>query len=52
MKGILKENERRIKLTNNNREEIDKLMLIYMELKKQEMIISKELGVIIQGYRT
>lgn len=48
LKGILNENIRKIKkATNQSQEEIEKLLLIYQELKSQEMQISKELGIVI-----
>ncbi len=48
MKGILNENLRKIKKANNqSTEEIEKLLLIYQELKSQEIQISKELGIVI-----
>ncbi len=48
LKGILNENLRKIKKANNqSQEEIEKLLLIYQELKTQEIQISKELGIVI-----
>ncbi|WP_291725816.1 DNA primase [Bernardetia sp.] len=48
LKGILKENLRKIKKANNqSQEEIEKLMLIYQELKTQEIQIANELGIVI-----
>lgn len=48
LKGILNENLRKIKKANHqSQEEIEKLLLIYQELKSQEIQISKELGIVI-----
>ncbi|WP_338762693.1 DNA primase [Bernardetia sp. ABR2-2B] len=48
LKGVLNENLRKIKKANNqSQEEIEKLMLIYQELKAQEIQISNELGIVI-----
>ncbi|PIY08389.1 MAG: DNA primase [Flexibacter sp. CG_4_10_14_3_um_filter_32_15] len=48
LKGILNENLRKIKKANNqSQEEIEKLLLIYQELKAQEILISNELGIVI-----
>jgi DNA primase len=48
LKGILNENVRKIKKANNqSQEEIEKLLLIYQELKTQEIQISNELGIVI-----
>ncbi|WP_338790373.1 DNA primase [Bernardetia sp. Wsw4-3y2] len=48
LKGILNENLRKIKKANNqSQEEIEKLLLIYQELKTQEIQISNELGIVI-----
>ncbi|AFM03323.1 DNA primase [Bernardetia litoralis DSM 6794] len=48
LKGILNENVRKIKKANNqSQEEIEKLLLIYQELKAQEIQISNELGIVI-----
>ena len=48
LKGILKENLRKIKKANHqSKEEIEKLMLIYQELKTQEIQIANELGIVI-----
>ena len=48
LKGILNESLRKIKKANNqSQEEIEKLLLIYQELKTQEVRISNELGIVI-----
>lgn len=48
LKGILNENVRKIKKANNqSQEEVEKLLLIYQELKTQEIQISNELGIVI-----
>ncbi len=49
-KGLLYENLREIKRSSQKIQEIEKLLNIYQGLKTQEIEISNELGIVIQGY--
>ncbi len=49
-KGLLYENLREIKRSSQKVQEIEKLLNIYQGLKAQEIEISNQLGIVIQGY--